>query len=146
MNGKTLQLQDHQDIIESRIESALQLAIKSEKEIILSHSFRIDASDLLPILTHPADRHSTRIYLEKPSSGFSMAGMGCTLAIDLKNASCFISFHVMHVHCSFDYCTGNDKTFVARTEIITVFTTHCYMFIFSHSGLLKIANHITKRT
>ena len=86
MNGKTLQLQDHQDIIESRIESAVQLARKSEQEIILSHTFRIDASDLLPILTHPADKHSTRIYLEKPSSGFSMAGMGCTLAIDLKNS------------------------------------------------------------
>ena len=86
MNGKTLQLQDHQDIIESRIESAVKLARKSKQEIILSHAFRIDASDLLPILTHPADRHSTRIYFEKPSSGFSMAGMGCALAVDLKNS------------------------------------------------------------
>ena len=68
LNNQTLQLQDHQEIIESRIKSAIQLAIKLDQEIILSHSFRIDASDLLPILTHPADRHSTRIYLEKPSS------------------------------------------------------------------------------
>ena len=76
MNGKTLQLQNNKDIIKSRVESAIQIARKSKQEIILSHAFRIDASDLLPILTHPADRHLPRIYLEKPSSGFSMAGMG----------------------------------------------------------------------
>ena len=84
MNGKTLQLQEHQDIIKNRISSALVLAQKLNKEIILSHTFRIDAIDLLPILTHPADRHSTRIYLEKPSTGFSMAGMGTTIAIDFN--------------------------------------------------------------
>jgi len=84
LNGKTLQLQEHQDIIKNRISSALVLAQKLKKEIILSHTFRIDAIDLLPILTHPADRYSTRIYLEKPSTGFSMAGMGTTIAIDFN--------------------------------------------------------------
>jgi len=84
LNGKTLQLQDHQKIIESRIVSAIHLTKEIKDDVVLSHSFRIDAIDLLPILTHPADRHSTLIYLEKPSTGFSMAGMGSTLSINFN--------------------------------------------------------------
>ena len=82
MSEKTLQLQEHQDIIKNKILSALNLAKELKKKTILSHSFRIDAIDILPILTHPADRHSTRIYFEKPSNGFAMAGMGTTVSID----------------------------------------------------------------
>ena len=84
MNEKTLQLQNYQEIIKLRISSALELAREINQKVILSHTFKIDASDLLPILTHPADRHSTQIYFEKPSTGFSMAGMGATISIDFK--------------------------------------------------------------
>jgi len=86
LNIKTLQLQNYQEIIESRIKSAIILSKERNEEVVLSHAFKIDATDLLPILTHPADRHSTRIYLEKPSIGFAMAGMGSTLTIDLNGS------------------------------------------------------------
>ncbi|MAJ45005.1 MAG: hypothetical protein CMF96_09730 [Candidatus Marinimicrobia bacterium] len=84
MSGKTLQFKDHQNIIKNRIYSALELSKKLKKETIVSHTFRIDAIDILPMLTHPADRHLTRVYLEKPSNGFSMAGMGSTIKIDFN--------------------------------------------------------------
>ena len=84
MNKKRLKLKEHREIIKKRIFSAIELSKKINNQTILSHTFEIDMVDILPILTHPADRHSIRIYLEKPSEGFSMAGMGSIISIDFK--------------------------------------------------------------
>ena len=54
MSRKTLRLQNYQDILESRIDSALQLAKTSKQEIVLSHSLKIDAIDLVPNPSYPS--------------------------------------------------------------------------------------------
>lgn len=82
MKSKPLKTNTYTSVILDKVEKALGLAGTQLKPVVLAHTFHIDAVDLLPILTHPADRHSTRIYLEKPSSGFAMAAMGSTITVD----------------------------------------------------------------
>ena len=61
------------------IEDALSKAKELQNSILFSYSFRFDIRDLLPILTHPSDKNTIRIYWEQPSKGFSYAGLGCIL-------------------------------------------------------------------
>lgn len=76
-------------IIDSEIMLKVKEAIKKSDmqigPVVLSHTIHIDTVDLLPILTHPADRYKTRIYLERPSSEFAMAAMGNIITIDYDN-------------------------------------------------------------
>ncbi len=54
-------------------------------ETILSYTFPFDAVDLLPTLTHPADKDVTRIYWEQPSRKMAMAGLGQAFSLDFHS-------------------------------------------------------------
>ena len=58
------------------IQQTLQRAEALQRSILFSNSFRFEVRDLLPILTHPADKNTIRVYWEQPSRGFSFAGLG----------------------------------------------------------------------
>ena len=61
------------------IQQTLQRAEDLQRSVLFSHSFRFEVRDLLPILTHPADKNTIRVYWEQPSRGFSFAGLGSIL-------------------------------------------------------------------
>ena len=61
------------------IEKACVRAVKMRKPVLFSYSFRFDVRDILPLLTHPIDKETTRIYWTQPSKGFSYAGLGSVL-------------------------------------------------------------------
>ena len=61
------------------IRKTLEKAQLLKKSILFSYSFRFEVRDLLPILSHPSDRNTIRIYWEQPSNGFSFAGLGSVL-------------------------------------------------------------------
>ena len=65
--------------LEHGISNSLEKANNFSKGILFSYSFRFEVRDLLPILTHPADKNTIRIYWEQPSQGFSFAGLGSVL-------------------------------------------------------------------
>ena len=62
--------------ISQGLEETHSRAIKSQKSVLFSYSFRFDVRDVLPLLTHPADKNKIRIYWTQPSRGFSYAGLG----------------------------------------------------------------------
>ena len=49
--------------------------------ILFSYTFQFEARDLLPLLSHPADKNACRIYWEQPKEGFALAGLGKILEI-----------------------------------------------------------------
>ena len=61
------------------IQQTLQRAENLQRSILFSYSFRFEVRDLLPILTHPADKNKIRVYWEQPSRGLSFAGLGSIL-------------------------------------------------------------------
>ncbi|MFQ6609757.1 MAG: isochorismate synthase MenF [Fidelibacterota bacterium] len=65
--------------------SAIRLAKTSNEDTFIYCSVNFESSDLLPILTHPADRSIMRVYWEHPASGFSMAGLGCVYSLEINN-------------------------------------------------------------
>ena len=67
------------------IQKALEKAQKLQHSILFSYSFRFEVRDLLPILTHPSDKNTIRIYWEQPSKGFSFAGLGSVLELHDTN-------------------------------------------------------------
>ena len=67
------------------IQKALDKAQKLQHPILFSYSFRFEVRDLLPILTHPSDKNTIRIYWEQPSKGFSFAGLGSVLELQNTN-------------------------------------------------------------
>ncbi len=69
--------------IKTGVTSAIHQAKATAEDMFICRSFEIDTSDLLPILTHPADRSVPRVYWENPSSGFSMAGLGSVYSVDI---------------------------------------------------------------
>ncbi len=66
---------------------AIQRAKKYNHPILFSCSFRFDVRDLLPLLTHPADKNQVRIYWEQPSRGAAFAGIGSVVDIS-KEGEC----------------------------------------------------------
>ena len=70
--------------LEQGISNSLEKANNFSKRILFSYSFRFEVRDLLPILTHPADKNTIRIYWEQPSQGFSFAGLGSALEFQSK--------------------------------------------------------------
>ena len=54
-------------------------ALNINKPMLFSYSFRFDVRDVLPLLTHPADKNNIRIYWAHPSRGFAYAGLGSVL-------------------------------------------------------------------
>ena len=61
------------------IEKACVRAAKMHKPVLFSYSFRFDVRDILPLLSHPIDKETIRIYWTQPSKGFSYAGLGSVL-------------------------------------------------------------------
>ncbi|SVD34845.1 uncharacterized protein METZ01_LOCUS387699, partial [marine metagenome] len=58
-------------IKEKNLEQGLQKTLDRAKTlyepVLFSYSFRFEVRDLLPILTHPSDKNTIRIYWEQPS-------------------------------------------------------------------------------
>ena len=65
--------------LEQGLLHTLERANKLQDPVLFSYSFRFEVRDLLPILTHPADKNTIRVYWEQPSQGVSFAGLGSIL-------------------------------------------------------------------
>lgn len=50
----------------------------------MSYSVPFAVKDVLTVLTHPADRHNTRVYWEQPSLGFAMAGLNSLVSLEVS--------------------------------------------------------------
>ncbi len=72
-------LNNDQKIISNDIFAGITKAVenvnKYNRNILFSYTYRFEATDLLPLLTHPSDRKHLRFYWEQPSIGFSLAGL-----------------------------------------------------------------------
>ena len=62
-----------------RLLKSCERADKTQNAILFSYSFRFEIRDLLPILAHPIDKNTIRVYWEQPSQGISFAGLGSIL-------------------------------------------------------------------
>ena len=65
--------------LEHGLQKTLDSALTLQEPVLFSYSFRFEVRDLLPILTHPSDKNTIRVYWEQPSRGFSFAGLGSIL-------------------------------------------------------------------
>ena len=65
--------------LQNGIRESIDRANKLKKSILFSYTFRFEIRDLLPILTHPTDKNTIRIYWEQPSKGFAFAGLGSVI-------------------------------------------------------------------
>ena len=59
--------------LEQGLLQTLERANNLHEPVLFSYSFRFEVRDLLPILTHPADKNTIRVYWEQPSQGVSFA-------------------------------------------------------------------------
>ena len=50
------------DNVIAGIEEAVIASESDKRNVLFSYTFRIDALDLLPIITHPSDRQHLRFY------------------------------------------------------------------------------------
>lgn len=71
--------------IKNGVEQAVQKSNDQNIDIILICSFSFESDDLLPVLTHPADKDVTRIYWEQPSKDFAIAGLGAAKIFSFRN-------------------------------------------------------------
>ena len=62
-------------------------AIKAQKPVLFSYTIRFEVRDILPFLTHPSDKYTTRVYWEHPSRGFAYAGLGSVLKFQQNDIS-----------------------------------------------------------
>ena len=58
------------------LEKSINKARDLQNPILFSYSFNFLIRDLLPILSHPADKNTVRVYWEQPSKGIALAGLG----------------------------------------------------------------------
>ena len=65
--------------INQGLETTHARAFSTKKPVLFSYSFRFDVRDVLPLLTHPADKNNIRIFWTQPSRGFAYAGLGSVL-------------------------------------------------------------------
>ncbi len=77
----TLNTQTHTDL-SSGLTHAIARAKAEDLSILFSFTFQFEARDLLPLLSHPADKNGCRIYWEQPLEGFALAGLGKILEIN----------------------------------------------------------------
>ena len=57
------------------------------RSILFSYTFPFQTRDLLPLLSHPADKNEYRVYWEQPDEGFSMAGLGKVIEVNLDSST-----------------------------------------------------------
>ena len=80
--------------LEQGLLQTLERANNLQEPVLFSYSFRFEVRDLLPILTHPADKNTIRVYWEQPSKGVSFAGLGLSLNFSsLKKITLIISMN-----------------------------------------------------
>ena len=60
-------------------------AVITQKPVLFSYTVRFDIRDVLPLLAHPSDKNTTRVYWEHPSRGFAYAGLGTVLKFKQGN-------------------------------------------------------------
>jgi menaquinone-specific isochorismate synthase len=58
--------------------------------IVLSYTFEFEVSDLLPLITHSADKNKTRIYWEQPKDNIAVAGIGTVWYRDINKDNTFV--------------------------------------------------------
>ncbi len=68
--------------LQSGLELAIEKATHNGCGILFSFSFQFEARDLLPLLSHPADKNKHRIYWEQPGKNFALAGLGNVITLD----------------------------------------------------------------
>ena len=75
--------------IQSDLRVGLSEAIGDAKSknssILFSYTFHFESRDLLPLLSHPADKNACRIYWEQPLEGFALAGLGKILELNFDS-------------------------------------------------------------
>ena len=81
-----IQLNKEETLIDG-ITTAYNKSRENQSSILFAYSFRFEIRDLLPLLTHPSDRNTIRMYWEQPAKGFAFAGLGSVLQIKCKNKS-----------------------------------------------------------
>jgi menaquinone-specific isochorismate synthase len=85
-----LNTQTHSDL-ELGLTDAILRSKAEDSSILFSYTFQFEARDLLPLLSHPADKNACRIYWEQPQEGFALAGLGKVLEINFdagKSSDC----------------------------------------------------------
>ena len=70
---------------EEGIKETHNQAIKAQKPVLFSYTFLFDVRDVLPLLTHPADKNTSRIFWTQPSRGFAYAGLGYVLKYEQRD-------------------------------------------------------------
>ena len=98
--------------IKSGVEQAIQKSKDQNIDIILLCSFPFESDDLLPVLTHPADRDVTRIYWEQPSKEFTIAGLGAARVFNFCNSKDFHQINKEITSCmnNFVSCDEDNTT------------------------------------
>ncbi len=66
------------------VQKAIFNARKYQHSVVASYSFRFAVPDLLPLLTHPADRTIIRIFWERPAGRLAYAGLNKIFQFDIK--------------------------------------------------------------
>ena len=91
------------------LELAHTKALKSKKSILFSHTFQFDVRDVLPLLTHPADKHKTRIYWEQPYSKLSFAAIGNIKEFNIcNNIDDLVQFNIKPNYSRLSSKVGSD--------------------------------------
>ena len=80
-----LDTKTHSDL-ELGLTDAILRSTAEDSSILFSYTFQFETRDLLPLLSHPADKHACRIYWEQPQEGFALAGLGKVLEINLDDS------------------------------------------------------------
>ena len=76
-----LDTQTHSDL-ELGLKDAILRSQAENSSILFSYTFQFETRDLLPLLSHPADKNACRIYWEQSREGFALAGLGKVLEIN----------------------------------------------------------------
>lgn len=70
--------------LEPVVQKALANAAKHQHPVVASYSFPFGVLDLLPLLTHPADRTIVRIFWEQPTKKLAYAGLNQIFQFDVS--------------------------------------------------------------
>ena len=76
-----LDTQTHSDL-ELGLTDAILYSKAEDSSILFSYTFQFETRDLLPLLSHPADKNACRIYWEQPREDLALAGLGKVLEIN----------------------------------------------------------------
>ena len=75
----------HTKVMVDGLKETHDRAVIIQKPVLISYTVRFDIRDVLPLLAHPSDKNTTRVYWEHPSRGFAYAGLGAVLKFKQGN-------------------------------------------------------------